>query len=109
MHGFTPFLNWQVADKIAAIIRRTRKSYIGYEVLETLPSGKEQLGVIVSMQWDDTVYTKDGQLGDWCVLVRVIATGWQSWTGASVLTLTGRVYESPDEAVAKHVLCVGDE
>jgi len=93
----------------AAMIRKavseTEANFVGCEVLERLmcdpdaPTGQFEIAVITAVEWDNTVFAPGGAVGDWCIKIRYISNGYETWTNQSALTLTGTKYDDAGAAV----------
>lgn len=79
-----------VARRVAQLIHKIQKRYIGKRVVELMPSGAEWEGVIEKMEWEPSLCNIDenGEYceGGWSVFVKYDA-GFGSWTSDKVLRL----------------------
>lgn len=99
----TPLVTWHKSQRIARLIHKIEREYIGCEVLEQLPFGGDIKGLIVKMEWDDTCYNRrTGELGTWMCLVRYWHDGSQGWIGNENLALTGVKVADVDAAREIH-------
>lgn len=83
---FNPLRPLTHAARVARMIRRVQKSYVGCTVVELMPNGDSVEGVIEEMCWEADYGTEGG----WAVYVSYTSEGManqKSWTSDRVLQL----------------------
>ena len=101
---FVTFARLVLGRKAITDAIESAADFVGCEVLEQSPGGLA-IAIITDVQWDSTVLPANWRIGqsqgDWCIKIRYIANGHETWTSQSDLQLTGTRYGNIEAVIQR--------